>query len=99
MPIHIRKLPIIRFGSASGKQFMRKLNDARQLRDAEVAEKMSAIIDAVRKEGDKALLRFTKMFDKTRLTPAGLKLAAPYVSAFARSEAFVHYALSIDRRR
>ncbi len=41
---------------------------------------------------------FVKRISVAEATPAGLKRAAPYVSAFARSEAFVHHALSVERR-
>lgn len=41
---------------------------------------------------------FTKRMSVAEVTPAGLDRCAPYVSVFARSEAFVHHALSVERR-
>jgi histidinol dehydrogenase len=41
---------------------------------------------------------FTKRISVAEASPAGLDAAAPFVSVFARSEAFVHHALSVERR-
>jgi histidinol dehydrogenase len=83
MPMVFRKVPVIKSGSAAGRRFMRKLSEARQQRDAEVAPKVAVVIDAVRNEGDKALLRYTELFDKTRLTTAGIKVTAEQINEAA----------------
>jgi histidinol dehydrogenase len=41
---------------------------------------------------------FVKRISVAEATPAGVRRAAPFVSSFARSEAFVHHALSVERR-
>jgi histidinol dehydrogenase len=41
---------------------------------------------------------FVKRMSVAEATSAGLDRAAPYVSVFARAEAFVHHALSVERR-
>ncbi len=41
---------------------------------------------------------FVKRISVAEVTPAGLDRAAPFVSVFARAEAFVHHALSVERR-
>jgi len=41
---------------------------------------------------------FTKRMSVAEVTPEGLDRCAPYVSVFARSESFVHHALSVERR-
>ena len=41
---------------------------------------------------------FIKRISVAEATVSGLKRAAPYVSVFARSEAFIHHALSVERR-
>ena len=41
---------------------------------------------------------FVKRISVAEATRTGLDLAAPYVSVFARAEAFVHHALSVERR-
>ncbi|MBN1576819.1 MAG: histidinol dehydrogenase [Chitinispirillaceae bacterium] len=78
-----REIPVIRIGTAAGKRFMRKMQAARQKRDAEVAVRVSAILEAVRKEGDRALLRYTETYDKVRLSPATIKAGAVQIDAAA----------------
>ncbi|MDG5814233.1 histidinol dehydrogenase [Chitinispirillales bacterium ANBcel5] len=41
---------------------------------------------------------FQKRISVAEMTPEGLKHVAPFLSVFARSEAFVHHALSVERR-
>ncbi len=41
---------------------------------------------------------FQKRISVAEVSEAGLRQAAPYVSALARAEAFVHHALSVERR-
>ncbi|MFC1666721.1 histidinol dehydrogenase [Candidatus Omnitrophota bacterium] len=41
-----------------------------------VAEKVSKIVQDVRENGDKALIRYTRMFDKVKLSPKDLKVSA-----------------------
>jgi len=41
---------------------------------------------------------FVKRMSVAEATPAGLDACAPFVSTFARSESFIHHALSVERR-
>jgi histidinol dehydrogenase len=96
----LRKVPIIRNRSAAGRKFMRNLNDARQQRDAEVTAKVGAVIDAVRTEGDKALLRYTEMFDKVRLTSANIKVTTAQIdAASARISRELKEAIKVSAKR
>jgi histidinol dehydrogenase len=46
----------------------------REALDPKTAKTVQRIIDSVRKDGDKALVRFTKRFDGAELTPRGFKI-------------------------
>lgn len=46
-----------------------------------VEEKVRRILEAVRTEGDEALLRYTRRFDKVRLSPKGIKVNEAETSA------------------
>ncbi|MBI1953305.1 MAG: histidinol dehydrogenase [Candidatus Omnitrophica bacterium] len=50
-------------------------------RHARVEEKVARILEAVREEGDAALLRFTRRFDRVKLTPRGLRVTEAETSA------------------
>ena len=50
-------------------------------RRARVEDRVQGILQAVRAEGDEALIRYTRRFDKVRLTPRQLKVTEAEVSA------------------
>ena len=50
-------------------------------RRARIEDRVRGILQAVRTEGDEALIRFTRRFDKVRLTPKQLKITEAEVSA------------------
>lgn len=51
------------------------------LKSTRIEERVRRIVEAVRTEGDPALLRFTRRFDKVRLTPKQLKVTEAETSA------------------
>jgi histidinol dehydrogenase len=76
-------IPVIRFGTAEGNRFLKVLQAARRERDAEVASRVTAVLDAVRTEGDRALIQLTESFDRVKLTPAKLKVTREEINAAA----------------
>jgi histidinol dehydrogenase len=76
-------LPIVR--SEDQKSVARFLA-LRVKREAEAAKTVQRIIDAVRKEGDVALARFTKQYDRVDLSQAGFTVSAEEIQS-ARREA------------
>ncbi len=59
-----------------------------QLEDAQVTERVKAIVAAVRERGDAALLDYTKQFDKADLTPATLRVTRAEIdAAYAAADA------------
>lgn len=81
-----REIAVVTPSSAAGKRFMKRMLQARQTRDSDVVKRVTTIVDAVRAEGDKALLRFTTDFDRVTLTPAKL-LVSPETVAVAAAKA------------
>ena len=56
------------------KPLMKRILARRGTREDDVEKRVSEIVAAVRKEGDRALLRYTKMFDRVRLSPATMEV-------------------------
>lgn len=65
------------FGLASGFRLARETEYGTPEQNAAVAE----IVEAVRREGDEALLRYTVSFDKVTLTPDRLRVPAEEIQA------------------
>jgi len=53
---------------------MMRLLQRRGNREGEVERRVSEIIRAVQRQGDRALLRYTRRFDRTRMTPATMEV-------------------------
>ena len=65
--------------STTGKEWQRLC--ARQLlRKRQVEERVRTILDDVRQDGDDSLLRYTRRFDKVRLTPRQLRVTEAEIS-------------------
>jgi histidinol dehydrogenase len=73
----------LRYPSRAFDGYLRRLPRAGRL-DARRERAVRSILEAVRREGDRALLRFTARFDGVRLTAARLKLKPAEVEAAAR---------------
>ncbi|MBN1308537.1 MAG: histidinol dehydrogenase [Chitinispirillaceae bacterium] len=100
MPERSRDIPVIRIGTAAGKRFMRKMQEARQRRDAEVTARVGGILEAIRSEGDRALVRYTETYDNVRLTPATIKLSAGQIDdAAARISRELKAAIKASAKR
>ena len=79
-----RRIPVIANNTPAGKRFLKKMNDARQKRDDEVTTRVTAILDAVRNEGNKALFRFSEQFDGVRLTARSMVVTAEQINEAAK---------------
>ncbi len=69
---------VVRFGTAAWRRYLRDCTrdgGGSRLLEARVAR----IVEAVRREGDRALIRFTARFDGVRLSPRTLRLPASLV--------------------
>ena len=63
----------------SGKEF-NKLNNRNYTCSKKITNKVSRIIDDIRREGDKALIRYTRRFDRVKLKPRQLKVSVREVN-------------------
>jgi histidinol dehydrogenase len=77
-------VPVLVASSKEGMRYFRQLNERRQQRDTEVTAAVTNVIDAVRKEGDKAVLRFTEQFDGVTLRSSTIKITVEEINAAAR---------------
>lgn len=68
------KIRIIKTTDASCRLLMARLLQRRGNREGEVERRVSEIIRAVQRQGDRALLRYTRRFDRTRMTPATIEV-------------------------
>ena len=70
-------MKIIRFTSKK----LEKIYNRGQLRQLRVEEKVRKIIDEVRLSGDDALIKFTRKFDKVKLSARQLKVSPVEIGA------------------
>jgi histidinol dehydrogenase len=61
---------------AGFKPLLKKILGRRGARDGAVERQVSDIVGAVQKRGDRALLRYTELFDRVRLTPSTVEVKA-----------------------
>jgi len=73
---------IFRHGTAAGRRWMASLPRSSRPRPA-VARAVSGILDAVRREGDRAVLRYTARFDGVRFAPRRLHVPPAEIRALA----------------
>ena len=72
------------FSGKDRNKLFRRLESRKSLASGEIAAAARAVVDAVRKEGDRALLRFTEKFDNVRL--AAKRLRVPQDELFAAAQ-------------
>ncbi len=73
----------LRYRTAAWERWLTGLPRASALRP-EVDRAVAAILRAVQREGDAALLRYTRRFDRVRLTPRQVRVPAGEIRALAR---------------
>jgi histidinol dehydrogenase len=93
-------VPILRSGARGFARAFARLRAVR-VADAKRAETVArAIVDAVRRRGDRAVIDFTRRFDGVALTPATLQVEADELRAAAASlPPAVRSALRLAARR
>ncbi|NLD91742.1 MAG: histidinol dehydrogenase [Fibrobacter sp.] len=69
-----KKIPIVKYGTPSGKKLLATIDSVRQTRDYSVTEVVSGILSSVKTQGDKALFEFIEKFDKVKLSPKSIKV-------------------------
>jgi histidinol dehydrogenase len=65
---------LVKTSEAGFKPLLKKILGRRGTREGEVERRVSEIVGAVQKQGDRALLRYTQMFDGVRLSPATMEI-------------------------
>jgi histidinol dehydrogenase len=71
-------MKIIRYGSASLDKY---LNTRTQNRPDRLVQKVGRIVEDVRQNGDTALIKYTRKFDRVRLTPRDLQVSEDEINA------------------
>jgi histidinol dehydrogenase len=65
---------LVKTSDAAFKPLLKKILDRRGSREDGVERRVVEIVSAVQKQGDRALLRYTRLFDRLRLTAASLEV-------------------------
>jgi histidinol dehydrogenase len=68
------KIRLVKTTEAGFKPLLAKILSRRGSRQGEVEKRVGAILRAVARQGDRALLRYTRLFDRVRLTPATVEV-------------------------
>jgi histidinol dehydrogenase len=70
---------LVKTSEASFKPLLKKILGRRGTRQGQVERRVAEIVDAVQKQGDRALLRYTRLFDRVRLSPATMEVKSPEI--------------------
>src|SRR5690348_1219844 len=63
------------------KSLLQRILERRGARDGSIDRRVSEIIETVRRQGDRAVLRYTARFDHIRLNPATLEVRKSDIEA------------------
>jgi histidinol dehydrogenase len=77
-------IPVIDFSTLASKTYLSKILSLRQQRDATIAARVSEILDAIRKTGDKALFAYTKKFDGVAVTAKNVRITQSEIARLAK---------------
>jgi histidinol dehydrogenase len=80
----MRSIPVVDINAHDGEDILKKINDAREKRDGAVTRAVSAILEDVRVNGDMALFKYTKRFDRVNLTESTLRIPKERILARAK---------------
>src|SRR5258708_11352131 len=67
-------LRVVKTTDAAFKSLLKNILGRRGTREGKVERRVAEIVTAVQKQGDRALLRYTRLFDRLRLTAAALEV-------------------------
>jgi histidinol dehydrogenase len=88
----------VRFGSRAWQRYLASRSAAGERRDLDRA--VARIVEAVRREGDRALVRLTARYDRVRLAPSQIRVPSAEVRGLAgRAEPAVAKAIAAMARR
>src|SRR5690242_11250120 len=76
---------IFKTSDAAFEPFLRKVLARRETREGEIASRVGDIIDTVRRDGDAAVLRYSRLFDNVRLRAADLEVTPKEIDAAIES--------------
>src|ERR1044071_8559026 len=65
---------LVKTSDTAFKPLLKKIVGRRGSREDGVERQVAEIVSAVQKQGDRALLRYTRLFDRLRLTAASLEV-------------------------
>jgi histidinol dehydrogenase len=68
------KIRLVKTSDAGFKPLLAKILSRRGARAGDVEQRVEAIVTAVQRHGDRAVLRYTKLFDRVRLTAATMEV-------------------------
>ena len=68
------KISLVKTSDAGFKPLLAKILGRRGTRTGDVEQRVEAIVTAVQRHGDRAVLRYTKLFDRVRLTAATMEV-------------------------
>jgi histidinol dehydrogenase len=74
------KIGIVKTGEPEFKALMARIMRRRGNRQGEIEQKVEEIVGAVRRQGDRALLRYTRLFDRVRLTTPAIEVSRVEIS-------------------
>jgi histidinol dehydrogenase len=79
------KIRVVRAGEPEFKALLARIMRRRGNRQGEIERRVEQIVGAVRRQGDRALLRYTRLFDRVDLTAGKMEIPRAVISrAFAR---------------
>jgi histidinol dehydrogenase len=79
------KIRVVKTTDTGFKSLMSRILRRRETREEEVEGRVSEILRAVRRQGDRALLRFTARYDGIRLTPSTMEVKANEIAKALRT--------------
>ena len=74
------KIRVVRTGEPDFNALMARIMRRRGGREGGIEKRVAEIVGAVRRQGDRALLRYTRLFDKVRLSAAGMEVPRVEIS-------------------
>jgi len=81
------RVRLVQTSDVGFKPLMARILARRGTRENGVERRVAEIVSAVRRQGDKALVRYTRMFDRVRLTPATMEVKAVEIAHALRNVA------------
>jgi histidinol dehydrogenase len=94
------KIRVVRTGEPEFQALMARMMRRRGSRHGEVEKRVEEIVSAVKRRGDRALLRYTRLFDRVRMTAGEMEVSGAEISrALARVPKKDQEALQVAARR